>query len=299
MWRSGLNTADPAALNSPGVLGNHALTSLVLRDAERLVGGLFPAGELDDLRKVAASESRMEQVRGLSHRLVQFFKTVAIGDEARAGGPRPRPLTSVLDEQRRMHPAIAEVVSRAFYGNRLRTAEKRVVEAYAEPPPFMCSGPLPGSPLVVADFPHVMRTGRERAMEGEGRRWTNLDEADAVLAVLRHVRATANERTPTLAILSPYAAQVELLTGKVEVARRRAILPALEGFAPSRPGLGFVNTVDSFQGAEADLVIVSLVRNNPKVGFGALGFLRDARRMNVLLSRAKAKLVLVTSLLPV
>lgn len=133
-------------------------------------------------------------------------------------------------------------------------------------------------------------------MEGEGRRWTNPDEADAVLAVLQHVRATPDERKPTLAILSPYAAQMQLLKRKVEAARRRAILPALEGFEPSRPGLGFVNTVDSFQGAEADLVIVSLVRNNPKVGFGALGFLRDARRMNVLLSRAKAKLVLVTSL---
>ena len=133
-------------------------------------------------------------------------------------------------------------------------------------------------------------------MEGEGRRWTNPDEADAVLAVLKHVRAKTNERKPTLAILSPYAAQVQLLKGRVEAAERRALLPGLEGFAPSRPGLGFVNTVDSFQGAEADLVIVSLVRNNPRVGFGALGFLRDARRMNVLLSRARAKLVLVTSL---
>lgn len=82
----------------------------------------------------------------------------------------------------------------------------------------------------------------------------------------------------------------------MEAARRRGVLPALESFVQSRPGLGFVNTVDSFQGAEADLVIVSLVRNNSKVGFGALGFLRDARRMNVLLSRARAKLVLVTSL---
>ena len=279
-----------------GVLGNHALTSMVLRDAERLVGGLFPAGELDELREVAASEQRMEQVRGLSHRLVQFFKTVAVGDEARASGPRPRPLTSVLDEQRRMHPAIAEVVSRAFYAGRLRTAKEREAEAYAKPPPFTCSEPIPGSPIVVVDFPHVMRSGRERAMEGEGRRWSNSDEADAVLTVLRHVRAAPNGPIPTLAILSPYAAQVRLLTDKVEAARRRAILPALDGFAPSRPGLGFVNTVDSFQGAEADLVIVSLVRNNSKVGFGALGFLRDARRMNVLLSRAKAKLVLVTSL---
>jgi len=57
-----------------------------------------------------------------------------------------------------------------------------------------------------------------------------------------------------------------------------------------------VGTVDSFQGSEADLVIVSLVRNNPRAGGAALGFLRDRRRINVALSRAKWQLVLVGSL---
>jgi phage gp37-like protein len=60
--------------------------------------------------------------------------------------------------------------------------------------------------------------------------------------------------------------------------------------------MGYVGTVDSFQGSEADVVIVSLVRNNPRVGAGALGFLRERRRMNVMLSRAKHKLVLIGSL---
>jgi hypothetical protein len=55
-------------------------------------------------------------------------------------------------------------------------------------------------------------------------------------------------------------------------------------------------TVDSFQGSEADLVIVSLVRNNRRSGSAALGFLNKAHRMNVLLSRAKWQLVLVGSL---
>lgn len=54
--------------------------------------------------------------------------------------------------------------------------------------------------------------------------------------------------------------------------------------------------MDSFQGGEADVVVVSLVRNNAHATPAkALGFLRDNRRMNVLLSRAKWKLVLVGS----
>ncbi|MGZ8271566.1 MAG: C-terminal helicase domain-containing protein, partial [Methylophilus sp.] len=57
-----------------------------------------------------------------------------------------------------------------------------------------------------------------------------------------------------------------------------------------------LGTVDSFQGSEADIVIISLVRNNHHNGLKGLGFLSDARRMNVLLSRAKWKLIIIGSL---
>jgi hypothetical protein len=70
----------------------------------------------------------------------------------------------------------------------------------------------------------------------------------------------------------------------------------LNAFQPVRRGGSFVGTVDSFQGSEADLVVISLVRNNPRSGGSAIGFLRDRRRMNVALSRAKSKLVIVGSL---
>lgn len=70
----------------------------------------------------------------------------------------------------------------------------------------------------------------------------------------------------------------------------------LAGFQPAPNASGFTSTVDSFQGSEADLVVVSLVRNNDHVGRAALGILRDRRRMNVLLSRAKWQLVIVGSL---
>ena len=79
-------------------------------------------------------------------------------------------------------------------------------------------------------------------------------------------------------------------------ALRNSELSHLFDFRPVRPGNPFVGTVDSFQGSEADLVIISLVRNNSRTGFGALGFLRDQRRMNVALSRAKSQLVIVGSL---
>ena len=69
----------------------------------------------------------------------------------------------------------------------------------------------------------------------------------------------------------------------------------LFGFESPRKNGKFFYTSDSFQGGEADVVIASLVRNNMLVGTRALGFIRNPQRMNVLLSRARQKLVLATS----
>ncbi|MFA5574544.1 MAG: AAA domain-containing protein [Brumimicrobium sp.] len=74
----------------------------------------------------------------------------------------------------------------------------------------------------------------------------------------------------SVVFISPYAGQVEL-------AKER-----LKGI--------HISTIDSFQGQEADLVIISLVRSNPN---GAIGFLSDYRRMNVALTRAKKKLIII------
>jgi superfamily I DNA and/or RNA helicase len=79
-------------------------------------------------------------------------------------------------------------------------------------------------------------------------------------------------------------------------ARLNNELAHLKQFRTVRDGHGIVGTVDSFQGSEADLVILSLVRNNQPPGVSALGFLRDKPRMNAALSRAKSKLVIVGSL---
>ena len=126
--------------------------------------------------------------------------------------------------------------------------------------------------------------------------YRNDTEAMALLAALKQLRAKRDNdgRLPTLVILSPYAAQVthleRLLKNQIDPEPKRFF-----GFESPRKNGKFVYTSDSFQGGEADVVLASLVRNNMLVGTRALGFIKNPQRMNVLLSRAKQKLVLATS----
>ena len=88
-----------------------------------------------------------------------------------------------------------------------------------------------------------------------------------------------NERLD-VGIISPYRAQVQYLRGR---------LKRHEYFKPFR-ALMTVNTVDGFQGQERDIILISLVRSNDE---GQIGFLRDLRRMNVAITRARMKLIIL------
>ena len=81
-------------------------------------------------------------------------------------------------------------------------------------------------------------------------------------------------------IISPYRAQVQYL---------RHLLKKQPFFKPYR-NLISVNTVDGFQGQERDVILISLVRSNED---GEIGFLRDLRRMNVAITRARMKLIIL------
>ena len=81
-------------------------------------------------------------------------------------------------------------------------------------------------------------------------------------------------------IISPYRAQVQLL---------RSMLMKWEFFKPFRRLIS-VNTVDGFQGQERDIIVISMVRSNDE---GQIGFLRDLRRMNVAITRARMKLIIL------
>ena len=198
-----------------------------------------------------------------------------------------------------MHPAIARIVSHCFYDDELCTDPKREAEFLAGPAPLYSVDEkrLPKLPVVVVNMPYLQAVIGQR----EGDRpppWRNPSEVKAVIDALSLLRAApgAQNDLPTLAVLSPYAKQVALLDREIEAARSGR-LEHLEGFSPATRSGSFCSTVDSFQGSEADIVVVSLVRNNQHTSPAkALGFLRDSRRMNVLLSRAKWKLILVGSL---
>jgi superfamily I DNA and/or RNA helicase len=84
----------------------------------------------------------------------------------------------------------------------------------------------------------------------------------------------------SMGIITPYRAQVELLT---KIAESSAILESLKKRIT-------INTVDAFQGQERDVIAISFVRSNSK---SEVGFLGDIRRTNVAMTRARKKLIMI------
>jgi superfamily I DNA and/or RNA helicase len=279
------------------ILSDHSLVTAALNLAESLVVPLMREGELDEMNKLVADAEKLRATSRIALRLLEPFRTIVDDDERMSReNPGHRPIATTLTLQRRMDPAIARIVSNAFYKRKLDTLPARALQAETSPSPFTHLAPFPPSPVVVVNFRHISASGNSARLERGFPRWHNPSEVDAVVDVLRHVRARPGaKKPPTIAVLSPYKAQVDKLHNRI-TALLGTELRHLSQFRTVREGHGFVGTVDSFQGSEADLVILSLVRNNQRAGLGALGFLRDKRRMNVALSRAKSQLVIVGSL---
>jgi hypothetical protein len=213
--------------------------------------------------------------------------------------PKARRLAQRLTLQHRMHPALAEVVSHSFYDNELKTHDEAAARISGTPAPVSSSDTkrLPNAPLIFVDMPWIQATIGMKGGDAERRpRWHNPAEVDAVREILSLLKVRPDlEKPATLAVLSPYSEQVRRL--KVAIDDRRDNFTVLSALAPAVAADQYCGTVDSFQGNEADVVIVSLVRNNHHASIRrALGFLSDPRRMNVLLSRAKSNLFVVGSL---
>ncbi len=125
--------------------------------------------------------------------------------------------------------------------------------------------------------------GEEFVGESFGR--INKKEAEQTLDILKQYftkigKTRILEERIDVGVISPYRAQVQYLRHLV---KRDAF------FKPYR-SLISINTVDGFQGQERDVILISLVRSNDD---GQIGFLRDLRRMNVAITRARMKLIIL------
>ena len=123
------------------------------------------------------------------------------------------------------------------------------------------------------------------SLAGEGHGRINRDEAEfSVLTLRKYIEKIGKDRfieeRIDVGLISPYRAQVQFLRGLI---RRTPF------FKPFRHLIS-VNTVDGFQGQERDVIMISLVRSNED---GNIGFLRDLRRMNVAMTRARMKLIII------
>lgn len=130
-----------------------------------------------------------------------------------------------------------------------------------------------------ADVPDLFK----EALAGSGR--INRDEAlFSLLTLQNYIEKIGQQRfldeRIDVGLISPYRAQVQYL---------RHLLKRSPFFRPFRHLIS-VNTVDGFQGQERDVIMISLVRSNDE---GNIGFLRDLRRMNVAMTRARMKLIIV------
>ena len=179
---------------------------------------------------------------------------------------------SLLKIQYRMHEDIMRFPSRWFYHDELEAAPEvkyRGILDFDTPVSWIDTSELDLQEKAVA--------------EGTGR--LNSGEAELLVRELKNymerigIRRILEEHID-FGVISPYRAQVHYL---------RHLLKKEPFFRPCRR-LITVHTVDGFQGQERDVIMISLVRANEK---GQIGFLRDLRRMNVAITRARMKLLIL------
>ena len=181
-------------------------------------------------------------------------------------------VVSLLKVQYRMHEEIMKFPSQWFYNGELEAA-----------PEVRYRGILDWDTPIHWIDTSEMDFKEEFVGETFGR--INKAEADLLLSELKIYinRISGNrilEEKIDFGIISPYKAQVQYLRSKIKAAA---------SLKPYR-SLFTVNTVDGFQGQERDVIFISLVRANEE---GQIGFLNDLRRMNVAITRARMKLVIM------
>eukprot|EP00474_Spongospora_subterranea_P004152 CRZ04610.1 hypothetical protein [Spongospora subterranea] len=163
----------------------------------------------------------------------------------------------MLTQQYRMHPEIRQFPSRYFYSNSLRDGGQTLLYS----PDYYTDRRF--GPYLFFDL-----TGREL-------RQRSVRNATEAAFIAQHIDALITSfpavNPNTIAVVTPYLSQVACVKGAL-----RSLTPPLDDVVE-------VTTIDSFQGREKDIVLFSCVRS----GSGEIGFVKDVRRMNVGITRAR------------
>lgn len=195
-----------------------------------------------------------------------------------------------LNTQYRMADDVARISNVISYENRLRPATREVAQRMLSlpvPPPqtmpeWLCEATDPARRVVMLDTTDLGPAAFERD-DRMGAKHTNGRERGIVLDVLRGLVARG-ANPGEMAVLSPYNAQVDALAADLVSTREegacRVDLSEVEAL-----------TIDRAQGRDVETIVISLVRANPGRETGSL--LRDRRRMNVALTRARSKMIIV------
>lgn len=185
----------------------------------------------------------------------------------RLHGVLPDEFKSLLRVQYRMNETIMNFSSRQFYQGKL-IADESVRSHLLRDLTGVADAPETREPFLFLD---TAGRGFEEKLEAGSESRYNPEEAEIVV---REVRKLLEQglQAKDIAVISPYSAQVRYLTQMIE---DRGIE---------------IDSVDGFQGREKEAVILSLVRSNVE---GEMGFLVDVRRMNVAMTRARRKLLVV------
>ncbi len=176
-------------------------------------------------------------------------------------------ITKQLIVQYRMHEDIMQYSSRCFYDGNLQadeTVRSHLLTDLVAPPHLE----MLQSPVTFVD---TAGAGWDEEQEVDGESRFNPQEASWILQQVRELCGTGIE-PKDIAIIAPYAAQVRWL-------RQNCPFKSIE-----------IDTVDGFQGREKEAILITLVRSNAN---SEIGFLGDTRRMNVALTRAKRKLIVI------
>ncbi|KAL3835054.1 hypothetical protein ACJIZ3_009790 [Penstemon smallii] len=235
---------------------------------------------IDEAAQVKESESVIAlQVPGIRHAILvgdewQLPATVSskMSEEAGFGRSLFQRLSSLghskhlLNMQYRMHPSISRFPNSNFYLNQILDAPSVVCQSYER-----CY--LEGRMFGPYSFINI-RGGKEEFDE-VGRSRRNMVEVAVIVKLIQKLFKAWNGSKEKLSIgvISPYAAQVAAIKDKLKKKYEN-----LERFMVK------VKTVDGFQGAEDDVIIISTVRSN---NGGSIGFLSSPQRTNVALTRAR------------